>query len=312
MSVQNLFFSGEAGRYRMSSLTIVVPRLGSDAAFETTLASILRYRLPHHQVIVVQATDDVDDYGLGDEATFLKCPESASLAHFVSRAIPNCTGNVVSLILPGVEVNNQWFAPAMREMTQTNVGCVSIPVFVGEQHESSGLGINADFLPDHILEKHSRVAGPTQWAGCYRRTLLEQLDFMNDELGDELFGLEIGLAAKALGLRCLVAQSGGVTVDEKTPIALPRGFRSGFKSRRLQFRYLPGHRSVYGKIGAAVRFGFQLVQPTKWTYLAGRKSARRWQNADEGFATQLESLANRFQDSAEVNPGRHRSPRRAA
>ena len=126
----------------MSSLTIVVPRLGSDAAFETTLASILRYRMPHHQVIVVQAADDVDDYGLGEEATFLTCQQSPCLAHFVSRAIPVCTGNVINLILPGVEVNNQWFAPAMREMTQPAAGCVSIPVFSGEQLESLGLGIN--------------------------------------------------------------------------------------------------------------------------------------------------------------------------
>ncbi len=47
----------------MSSLSIVVPRLGSDNHFEATLASVLRYRMPHHQVIVVQSDLHADHWG---------------------------------------------------------------------------------------------------------------------------------------------------------------------------------------------------------------------------------------------------------
>lgn len=296
----------------MSSLTIVVPRLGSGAAFETTLASILRYRLPHHQVIVVQAPDDVDDYGLGDEAKFLTCPESPGLARFVSQAIPHVSGSVVCLILPGIEVNNQWFAPAMRAMTQTGTGCVSIPIFSGELLVSNGLRVNADCLPCHFLAENSQIAGPTQWAGCYRRSLLEQLSFMDNEFGDELFGLEIGLAARALGYQCVVAHRGGVSIVESQSIDLPRGFRSGLISKRLENRYESGIRSVFGKVVAAVRAGCQLATPTKWSFLAGRKSAQRWQNADGEFASRLHRLADCHEESASNDPGSHRSPRRAA
>lgn len=296
----------------MSSLTIVVPRLGSNAAFETTLASILRYRLPHHQVIVVQSPDDVDDYGLGDEARFLTCYDPPGLARFVSKAIPSATGDVINLILPGAEVNNQWFAPAMREMNQPVTGCVSIPVFSGDRLASLGLGINAEFFSHHILEKHSRVSGPTRWAGCYRRALLEQLDFINNESSDDLFGLEIGLAARKLGLRCLVARTGGVNIDETMSMALPRGYRTGQISRRLQYRYGSVHQSVFGKFVSQIRFGLQLVQPQKWTYLAGRKSAERWQLADEEISRQLDAMANHVMESVDVEAGSRRSPRRAA
>ncbi len=296
----------------MSSLTIVVPRLGSDAAFETTLASILRYRLPHHQVIVVQGSSDVDDYGLGDEATFLTCQESGGLAHYLNQAIPIVTGEVVNLILPGVEVHNQWFAPAMRELTQVDAGCVSIPVFVGEQLISRGLGFRADSRPGHISDESRIVAGPAKWAGCFRRTMLQQIFPLNGELGDDLVGLEIGLAAKGLGLRCVVACNGGVSIEESLSIELPEGFRSGWVAQRLQQRYGQGNCSVIGKFISAIRFGIQIVQPTKWSYLAGRKSAKRNQDADEEFASWLASAANRPEVSGEVDSSNRRSPRRAA
>ncbi len=298
----------------MSSLTIIVPRVGADVDFETTLASVLRYRLPHHQVIAVQGPDQTDTYGLGDEVEFLSGPIAPALGSCLNAALPAVRGEVVHILRPGVEVFNHWFAHGIRQLRHPAIGCVAVPVAGrdGQQIFSCGIAPTCRMIPRHQRTFQQRPAGPGCWAGFYRRTLLECLSPLDEHLSDAFFGLDIALSMAGLGFQCGVVEDRAVTVRDTGCLELRPSATIGRDGQRMRQRHLDPHGVTPGqRIAAAWEIVRSLVQPDHWAQLAGRFSARHWQANDRGFCQRLALLQHQLESESDTrrNPA---PPRRAA
>ncbi len=300
----------------MSTLSIIVPRIGlaGDSHFEATLASVLRYRLPRHQVIVVHRSDQPDDYGLRDEVDFVACENSRSLGGFMNAALPRVRGAILALLRPGVEVHNHWFTHGVRILTSGEAGCVSVPLAASDDSASPvsrGIATNRRMTPRHA-DRRQTPAGPHSHAGFYRRDLLERIGPIDEWLCDELMGLDVALAMASLGYRCAVAEELVLRIRFAEMIRYDSSFALGRDARRLVHRHARPGGSPLVPFGCALELVSDLVRPGRWTMLAGRGAARRRHATDVGFAARLASLAH----AREARTGNPRVPagdaRRAA
>ena len=130
----------------MSSFSIIIPMLGSQQDFEATLGSVLRYRLPKHQIVVVHNRDECDPYGLAEEVDFVQCDAGVSLATLIPRGVERATGEVIQILRPGMEVTENWFIHGIRLMLTDGVAAVS-PTIRGaeDSHKILATGVNVDF-----------------------------------------------------------------------------------------------------------------------------------------------------------------------
>ncbi len=274
----------------MSSLSVVIPRYQPGLKFETTLGSVLRYRLARHQIIAVMPQDQFDDYGLADEVTFVASQEQPGHRPFLKAVLPQVTGEVVFVLHPGVEVSSQWFAPAMRALSERSVGCVSLAVesgMGGGLKRSLGLGLRTDFAPFHVADRKDSVVGPTGLAAAFRTELLRRLLPVIDTVDDQLFGLEFALSARLLGLRCSAVDESGVTLADSLPDGLFSNFRSGLFATRLRERYSLTCRSSLARIAGGLRRIADLATPSRWSFVLGQHRARKFFDADAEYAAKL-------------------------
>lgn len=274
----------------MSSLSVVIPRYQPGLKFETTLGSVLRYRLARHQIIAVMPQDQFDDYGLADEVTFVACQEQPGYRPFLKAVLPQVTGEVVFVLQPGVEVSSQWFAPAMRALSERSVGCVSLAVesgMGGGLKRSLGLGLRTDFAAFHVADRKNSVVGPTGLAAAFRTELLRRLLPVIDEVDDRLFGLEFALSARLLGLQCSAVDESGISVSESLSTGVFGNYSSGLFAARLRERYSLANRSVLSKVAGAFRRMTDLVTPARWSFLVGQYRARQFLVADAEYASRL-------------------------
>ncbi len=275
----------------MSSLSVVVPRLGTDAHFENTLASILRYRMPHHQVVVVQSDLQADTYGLEDEVDFIEVGGKPSLARYYNGMMQGVTGDVVNVIRPGVEVTHQWFAQGVRYLQSPSIGCVACSLVAADYRDelvSCGLITNRTMIPRHATDPRQRPIGPCGWAGMYRRELLQALGPFDDSISDELFALDLAFSIRGLGTGCGVVTDRVLTLVDEQLLKVSVRPQTGRDAQRMIQRHFS---SESQKLGALVALGSDCLssfwRPSRWAQIAGRLTARNKQASDRAFGRRL-------------------------
>jgi hypothetical protein len=259
---------------RMSSLSVLVPRLGASADFEATLASVLRYRLRHHQVVVVHGPDEPDDYGLRDEVDFVECRGPASLGSFLNAGLPHLSGNVIAVIQPGIEVHNHWFAGGVRQLGSADAGCAAVAlVSAGERSRviSRGLAASRLMIPRHALQSRDVVA-PHSHAFFCKREALESIGPLDESLSDPLLALDLALSMAAGGYQCRCTDDTTLTIRDGSMVRIPMSYATGRDSRRLMARHgasaTPGSALV-----RSLELMSAVVRPSHWPMLAGRRAA---------------------------------------
>jgi hypothetical protein len=275
----------------MSSLSVVVPRLGTDVLFENTLASILRYRMPHHQVVVVQSDLQADTWGLQEEVEFVEVSGRPSLARYFNHMLDAVTGDVVNVIRPGVEVTHQWFAQGVRYLQSRTIGAVACSLVAAQYRDeliSCGLLANRAMLPVHATDPRQRPVGPSSWAGLYRRELLQALGPFDESISDELFALDLALSLRGLGAGCGVLTDRVLTLAAAELLQIAARPQTGRDAQRLIQRHLAGESQ---RLGSLVAFGSDCLgcfwRPAQWSRLAGRFAARSKQATDRAFHRRL-------------------------
>ncbi len=275
----------------MSSLSVVVPRVGTDDLFEHTLASILRYRMPHHQVIVVQSDLQTDTYGLEEEVEFVEVAGKPNLARYFNAMLNVVTGDAINVIRPGVEVTHQWFAQGVRYLQSESIGSVACSLVAANYRDeiiSCGLLTGRSMLPRHATQSRQRPLGPSSWAGLYRRSVLEAIGPFDDSISDELFALDLGLSIQGLGADCGVITDRVLTLARPELLDLAARSRTGRDAQRMTQRHLSSENQ---RIGGLVALGSDcltnLWRPSRWQQLAGRLAARNKQAADRAFSRRL-------------------------
>lgn len=275
----------------MSSLSIMVPRIGDEQAFETTLASVLRFRLPHHQIIAVLGPDQSDPYGLGDEVTFVNCDRSPGLGNSLNAALPLISGDVTHLLRPGIEVFHHWFAPGMRCLQDPSAGMVAVPLVTAENPDrpvSRGLGAGWRMNVRHRRSERG-VLAPSSWAAYYRTSLLRGIAPLDPGLGAEFAALDCGLAIQASGGNCArIDPQQALSLDDANRLRVGFSRQAGGDAARLCARHRPGSAGgLRDRLALGGELACGLVHPGRWIRLAGRGLAATRATTDTEFQRRI-------------------------
>ena len=301
----------------MSSLSIVVPRLGADLLFENTLGSILRYRMPHHQVIVVQSDLQADTYGLEGEVQFVEVAgkpkiNAPRLNAYLNQGLKVARGDVINVIRPGIEVTHQWFAHGVRYLSHAEIGSAATSIAAANDRNeivSCGLLTDLTMLPRHATDSIQRPFAASMWAAFYRREVLQLIGELDESISDEFCGLDMGLSLARLGLKCAVVTDRVLTIQSEKMLKLVPRQQAGRDAQRMVQRHAIGQRQTWDSVVAIATDGLKSFwRPARWAQVAGRFSAGSKQATDRAFVRALALAGHdlaRLQSEA-VDPNRTR------
>lgn len=215
----------------MYRFSIIVPLLGSPSLFEATLSSILRYRPDNCQVIVPHDGSYEDPHGLAGEVELLTTTQPANLIGLFNCGLEVARGEIVSLIRPGVELQENWDSTIGDAFEDVDVGSVT-PAIISNSNNSClvAAGVSSDLkfsrkrvgagkrLNSRRLTK-IRALAPTSWAAFYRRSLLTALGSCDEQLDPHYLDVDLGLSLQNLKFGCVFRPDCVVTIDDETLIS---------------------------------------------------------------------------------------------
>lgn len=275
----------------MSSLSIVVPRLGRQEFFEATLASVLRYRMPGHQVIVIQSDLQADTYGLEDEVDFVEIVGRPSWAKYFNQIESSAKHETINLIRPGVEVTQHWFAEGLKHLLNPKIGAVACSLTSARHRDeivSCGLVANNSMIPRHATNPRQRPLGPCGWAGFYRRDVLNAIGPLDVGISDEFSALDLALSIQSLGLGCEVVRDRLLSIANDDLLTLPIRQQTGRDAQRMVQRHAARTEQRIGATMATIAdVARSFWKPSRWAQVAGRMSARSKQATDRAHGRRL-------------------------
>jgi|GEM_PF-1904853 len=243
----------------MPQFTIVVPLMDQVDAFESTLASVLRYKEQGLQIIVAHSGAYEDIHGILDEVQSVVIPQRSgtSVLSIVAQASNELAKSPwVSWLAPGIEATEGWFEGMHESLAMpAEFGLLSPRVFAGEdlQDVQAELGCLAScithsrsFHPVYLEEvvgeqwdiddiaQLGQAVGPTSWAGFCRRQLLQQWSELpiSRRLSNGYAELSLGLFLKQEGWSHEISNS-WVSANPEAQQAIESPFRRCGKSASL-------------------------------------------------------------------------------
>lgn len=305
----------------MPRISLLLPCLQADSAFEDTLASLLRTRPAEADVIVVHDGTYQDRYGLADEVDYAVA-SSRRLIAFWNAGWEASTGDFLIWVRPGAQLDDGWELACLEAFNDPAVGAVG-PVLqvqsAGKMRTLLGLTTSATGTRT-LLSSRSRaeLIGPTSWAAAYRQTALGWLDPIDLVWEDDYLDTYLGLALRKLGYRYQVADDWEVLVDGPTADQVERTRPHGLSAARAAIRF--GQPLLAG-VGAGLKEDLPRLwsQSWRWKHFRDRMKVSRFRSADQHAAEQLEERAVKrqkiFAQSTPLPAGRGalgQSGRRAA
>ena len=127
-------------------LSIVVPHLGNDPSFESSLVSVLENRPRRCEVLVCHDGSYTDPFDLGDEVQFVTA-QGNDLPSLVSTAAHAAQGRLLHVLCDGQQATEGWTDSAIDCFEDATVGSLAPSI------------VDAD-------GKHTQAIGWTQSAGC--------------------------------------------------------------------------------------------------------------------------------------------------
>ncbi|HMO15017.1 MAG TPA: hypothetical protein PKA83_12910 [Pirellulaceae bacterium] len=244
-------------------LSIIVPWMGDDAQYETTLATILRYQPERSEVLVPHGPRFVDRFGLSGEVQFVRCASDSpgisqrssepGLSALLQEAVKQASGSVIHLVLPGIEVCEYWTQKPVATICNDNqVGMVAIPVQHNRAHRPRRIqGIE---LTERIVRRlvqqdnetngehawrEQGLIGPSAWCAFYDRLALNRY-FSNRTgccggLANTEVDVDIALTLKSLDYLFEFVTQPAVTCE--FDLARKEQQFTSFESQRLRIRH---------------------------------------------------------------------------
>lgn len=299
----------------MHRYSLVVPLLGDTIEFEDTLASVLRHRPHRSQVIVVHNGVYLDPHRLDDEIVLATVEGRPTLTKVFNKAMEIADGQYITLVRPGVEIDENWQLPVEDAFEDQQVGSVApLLVNVNRPTRIVAAGVEIDAFNNRKLSanKSRRTAtsvgkanpiGPTNWFAVYRRDLLKAIGPLDQRLDDFYLDVEIGLALKTLGFKCSFAAELVGHLESDVPVQRESRKPHGYSSQRSLQRY--SHGSFLQKMAACAREIARSPFDTRWLqHMFQRFSASRHLHEDQQFYDRLVAARTRkvWEQESEVVP----------
>ena len=266
----------------MLRLSIVIPVLGDPRQLDDTLLSVLESRPIGCEILVVHNQPYHDPYHLGGEVRFLAAERGAKLVECLNQGLAASKAPVVHILTCGVQVCPGWAAAALRRFGDPDIAAVG--ALVVHRHDrrkivSAGVGYGADGTAWRIeqLAESGEAApdfcGPDTLAAFYRRSLVQSRGGFSSWAGDSLAGIDLALALRQAGFRCVLEPRCITHVDPAATYVEP-AFRRGRNGERLFWRWASSH-GWWSSLAAHVAFvAGQCVagcwRPSLAVQLAGR------------------------------------------
>lgn len=277
----------------MARLSILIPCLSDCGLLEKTLLSVLSAlsaRQDDTEVIVVDRTDYSDPYSLnGDEIRLVRAATRASLCDLVQLGLCQATGEVIHFLGCGMEVEADWYRPALSWFDDDRIGSVAPVYWEGETHATSpfsvlGVRLSATLRRQRVRlassevkgESHGQgVLGPIWNAAFYRTELLREYEAFDGEYGDELADAEIACALHDEGWTCVVEPRSQLQCAMGCETPHVSAFHRGRFQQRFLFDHSDSPATASRKAILGDLFG-GLVNPSRWVSCLGRiQEARR-------------------------------------
>ena len=234
----------------MPRLSIVIPVWGKLRDLEDTLLSVLENRPEDSEILVVLDEDYADPYDLKDEIRFLQTPLGTGLAAGVNLAIDASRGEIVHLLMCGARVREGWCEPALARFDDPDVAAVA-PVVLDLDDPGRMVAAGATFTPGGRMKflgrgcavaKASRYArrvdAPHLAAGFFRRSSLDLVGQLPEEIGDRLAVMDLALTFCDLGFATVLEPQSEVLAS--AGIDLRTGhLRRSLDLERLFWRWSP-------------------------------------------------------------------------
>ena len=247
----------------MVQLSIVIPMSQCMEAFEATLASVLRNRPEHSEILVVSSGDYDDPYALSDEVSFLATPPDTGLLTLINTGLRYAQGEIIHLLLCGAEVEEGWTESALQHFQDPSVGSVS-PLIVSSQQRVAATGLRQGLVQARRLAAAgrripkkrgltSRVLGPTLTAGFYRHAAIAELRGLDEGIDDQLADLDLGLMLRMAGYRPRFDPNSRVYAD-LGDASQPRNFSQAMAHERLIWKH---RRSLAAALGHPIGITFE-------------------------------------------------------
>lgn len=198
-----------------NSFSIVIPMVGSEQAFDDTLASVLCSQPADSQIIVAHDGSYSDPYDLRREVTFVETEEGCDgMASLLNEAIKVSTGSLTAVIRPGVELPDGWSDAVSDAFADPTVGSVATPI---SRHDANnrmvsggvkvGAGLNRKLIGsrqrlDRRAAQRMTPLGPNLWAAFYRTSLLQTVAPLCDQMETIYLDTDIALTAQSMGMSC--------------------------------------------------------------------------------------------------------------
>jgi hypothetical protein len=221
----------------MPRFSIIVPLKGDERLFDQTLASILRDRPASSEILVIHDGTYQDPHQLGEEITFASTEKKSDLIAMFNHGVSLASGDFLAFIRPGIELSPDWQLTVEAAFHKPDIASVSplittpaeprkivtagVEAGIGFQRKMSGARRRA------TPSKLARVSplGPTSWAAFYRRSAIEQIHPVSENLSSVFLDQEIAMSLRTIGLKTNfssetnleVERSGLITAEQKLP-----------------------------------------------------------------------------------------------
>jgi hypothetical protein len=266
-------------------LSIVIPVLGDSPQLDDTLLSVLENRPASCEIVVVHNRPYHDPYHLGDEVQFIQAERGATMVECLNQGLAASSAPIVHILTCGVHVCSGWADAALRHFRDPDIAAVGAVVLHRDDRRrtiSAGLGYCADGTAWRLeqLNESGDVTGgepdffgPDTLAAFYRRCVVQSLGGLSPWAGDSLAGIDLALALRHAGFRCVLEPRCVTHVDAATTYIEP-AFRRGRNVERLFWRWA-SRQGWVSSLGAHVALlAGQCVtglwHPSMFAQLAGR------------------------------------------
>jgi hypothetical protein len=257
-------------------VSIVVPHLGDDAAFEDSLVSVLENRPADAEVCVAHDGRYTDPFDLGDEVRFVT-DQSRSLPQLITAAVAVANGRVVHVIGDGVKATEGWTCEALAKFEHDDVAMVSpvARVAIDDRITAAGWTSGMSGLSTPIaaqkLSLGSRDAasihGVCLTASFWRRDVLQNVTQAFPTTNADAAQFAWSRMVCRQGWRGAIADQ-SVVIADPMMLGLSRSPARGATMRAIQAK-LKGESFTGSAMSVGLTAVTNFIRPSAWGEVAG-------------------------------------------
>ncbi|MFN5948081.1 MAG: glycosyltransferase family 2 protein [Pirellulaceae bacterium] len=224
----------------MPKLAAVIPYQQGPSHLEATILSILENRNSQIELIVVDAGQYTDPYGLsGVEMTILPVDPNTDWFSMVYEGIQSSIAPIVQVIAPGMTVTKDWWHGPLEAFTSAQIGAVQ-PAYHAPGGPRIAAGLDRTALPRRSLKQQVRdgeAVGVSSMGGFFRKRALLALDGWLKGLPRDAADAEMTLALTALDFQTLACPESKLIIDQPARIASQPSYATGMASGQIAAAY---------------------------------------------------------------------------